>query len=208
MQQLNPEQLRASNQLDGNLLIIASAGTGKTTTIVERYINLINSGTNPNEILMTTFTNKAANDMINKISKKTNKISDYIGTMHSLFLRILRDNKDIIFEGKERTLITETTEQKKIIRTVLEELEIETNYNSVSYFLRWIGKFKNRGIMADDLNWEGGIDEAKKAGHITEILDDELILVDSMWRGQVNRVYKKYQEYLKKNNFIKNNLDQ
>lgn len=202
MQQLNPEQLKASLQLDGNLLIIASAGTGKTTTIVERYINLINSGVKPNEILMTTFTNKAANDMINKITKKTNKISDYIGTMHSLFLRILRDNKDIIFNGKERTLITESTEQKKIVREVLENVGLPVDYNSTSYFLSWIGKFKNRGILADDLSWEGGIDEAKKAGHITEMLDDELILVDSMWRGQVNKVYKKYQEYLKLNNLM------
>jgi len=90
---LNGAQIEAINTKEGNLLIIASAGTGKTTTIVERYVNFVNNcNFSPDEIIMTTFTNKAAKDMIEKISKRTAKIPKYIGTMHSLFLRILRDN--------------------------------------------------------------------------------------------------------------------
>ena len=62
---LNKEQIDAINTPYGNLLIVASAGTGKTTTLVERYINLIeNYNYYPGDILMTTFTNKAAKDMI------------------------------------------------------------------------------------------------------------------------------------------------
>ena len=102
---LNKEQLKAINKIEGDLLIIASAGTGKTTTIVERYVNMVeNHGFKPNQILMTTFTNKAANAMIQKIRKKTKKISQYIGTMHSLFLNILRDHADTIFENPDFTL--------------------------------------------------------------------------------------------------------
>ena len=71
---LNKEQINAVNTLNGNLLILASAGTGKTTTIVERYVNLVeNHGFSPNEIMMTTFTNKAAKDMVEKIRKRTHK---------------------------------------------------------------------------------------------------------------------------------------
>ena len=70
---LNPEQEKAANILKGNLLIIASAGTGKTTTIVERYLKLLDAGVMPDQVLMTTFTNKAAKDMISKISQKSQK---------------------------------------------------------------------------------------------------------------------------------------
>src|SRR3989338_5515999 len=90
---LNKEQIEAMNTKEGNLLIIASAGTGKTTTIVERYVALVEKyHFSPEEIMMTTFTNKAAKDMVEKISNRTAKVPKYIGTMHSLFLRILRDN--------------------------------------------------------------------------------------------------------------------
>src|SRR3989338_1878678 len=93
MIKLNKEQNKAANITDDNLLIIASTGTGKTTTIVERYVNLVTKyGYKPNEILMTTFTNKAAKDMMQKISSRTNKLPSNIGTMHSLFLRMLRNH--------------------------------------------------------------------------------------------------------------------
>ena len=81
---LNKAQKEAINTKEGNLLIVASAGTGKTTTIVERYLNLIeNCNFSPEEIMMTTFTNKAAKEMTEKIGKRTKKNPKYIGTMHS-----------------------------------------------------------------------------------------------------------------------------
>ncbi|MFA4887479.1 MAG: UvrD-helicase domain-containing protein, partial [Candidatus Nanoarchaeia archaeon] len=68
MKELNEAQKKAVQILEGNLLILASAGTGKTTTIVERYVNLVkNHGILPEEVMMTTFTNKAAKDMVEKI---------------------------------------------------------------------------------------------------------------------------------------------
>ena len=70
--QLNDKQKEAVEFVKGNLLIIASAGTGKTTTIVNRYVNMVeNHGYLPEEIMMTTFTNKAAKDMIEKIKAST-----------------------------------------------------------------------------------------------------------------------------------------
>lgn len=196
MPKLNFKQDSAANKLEGNLLIIASAGTGKTTTIVERYINLLKSGVKPDEILMTTFTNKAAKDMIKKIEKETDFISNYIGTMHSLFLKILRNNSLQAFGDKEYTLITEESDKRKIVKEILEEAKMESKAEEVRYFVRWISKFKNRGIFARDLSWEGGIDEAKKEGIISELVDDEVFYIDLAWRGKVNFIYKKYQEYL------------
>src|SRR3989344_7538677 len=122
---LNKEQIEAVNFVNGNLLIIASAGTGKTTTIVERYSNLIkNHNYKPNEILMTTFTNKAAKDMINKIFEKTNTKPIYIGTMHSIFLRILRENASTILPNMDFTIIDDP-DKKIIIKKILDENKIE-----------------------------------------------------------------------------------
>lgn len=200
---LNSEQKKAANTLEGNLLIIASAGTGKTTTIVERYVNFIEkAGFHPEEIMMTTFTNRAAKDMIKKISSRTRRVSPYIGTMHSLFLKILRDNPKEAFGNKIYTIITDTSEQKKIVKGILDSEGIISNADAVSYFTRWIGKFKNRGILAENLDWNGGIDEAVETGQITELLDDEIIYIDRSFRSKVNLVYKKYQEFLHKHNLL------
>jgi len=199
--ELNKQQEKAANFLDGNLLIIASAGTGKTTTIIERYINLIEKGIKQEEIMMTTFTNKAAKDMMEKIRKRTDKVSSYIGTMHSIFLKILRINSDI-FEGKRFTLLTDEKDKNKILKTLLSDEELDSDYNAVRYFSGWISKYKNLAIFAEKLSIEGGIDDLKQTGQITEVLDDELILVDPLWRRSVNKIYKKYQEYLEKNNLL------
>ncbi|MCK4997281.1 ATP-dependent helicase [Candidatus Pacearchaeota archaeon] len=200
--ELNQEQQKAANILTGNLLIIASAGTGKTTTIVERYLRLLDSGVRPDEIIMTTFTNKAAKDMINKISKRTNKISPFVGTMHSIFLRILRDNKKLVFGEIEATLMTDRKETNQILKGIIKNIGINPNANAVRYFSGWISKFKSRCIFADSLSWEGGIDELKSSGQISELMDDELVVIDASWRSKVNHVYKMYQKYLEEKNLM------
>src|SRR3989338_1263129 len=148
---LNKEQKKAVNTEKGNLLIIASAGTGKTTTIVERYINLVSKYKyKPNEILMTTFTNKAAKDMIGKIASRTKNLPRYIGTMHSLFLSMLRDNSDEVLPSKNFTIIDDP-DKKKIIKLILANIGADGKTDSVKYILRSISKFKNRGISSDYL---------------------------------------------------------
>ena len=198
---LNKEQLKAINKIEGDLLIIASAGTGKTTTIVERYINMVeNHGINPNQILMTTFTNKASKDMIKKIGEKTKKISKYMGTMHSLFLDILRNHAAIIFENPDFTLLTEENDKIKIIKQILEKKGISAKRDNIKYFLRWIAKFKNVGVLAEDLS--ENIEIEIEQGVVEEEINDEIIHVSSNLRKEVNKVYKKYQQYLKDANQI------
>ncbi len=91
---LNQEQLQAATCESGYNLIIASAGTGKTSTIVGRIAHLINSGVKPKEILLLTFTNKAAIEMINRVSKIFSKeIAKEImaGTFHSVSYKLLKE---------------------------------------------------------------------------------------------------------------------
>lgn len=90
---LNPEQLSAATASYGKNLIIASAGTGKTSTIVGRIAHLLNSGKKPSEILLLTFTNKAANEMVERIARAFGKeIAGEVvaGTFHSVSYKWLK----------------------------------------------------------------------------------------------------------------------
>ncbi|GAA6863982.1 ATP-dependent helicase [Helicobacter pylori] len=91
--QLNPEQLKAAKALKGYNLVIASAGTGKTSTIVGRILYLLDNGIKPEEILLLTFTNKASNEMIARVakySKSSSKIE--AGTFHAVAYRYLKEH--------------------------------------------------------------------------------------------------------------------
>ncbi|GHR76706.1 DNA helicase [Helicobacter pylori] len=91
--QLNPEQLKAAKALKGHNLVIASAGTGKTSTIVGRILYLLDNGIKPEEILLLTFTNKASNEMIARVakySKSSSKIE--AGTFHAVAYRYLKEH--------------------------------------------------------------------------------------------------------------------
>ncbi len=196
---LNKEQEKAANTEKGNMLIVASAGTGKTTTIVERYINLVNKyGHKSNEVLMTTFTNKAAKDMIEKIASRTERLPKYIGTMHSLFLKMLRDNSDEVLPNKNFTIIDDP-DKKKILKLILTDMGIGGKADSVKYILRNIGKFKNRGISSDYLESGAPVIEERK---IKEIVDDEILLISPKLKAAVPRIYKKYDTYLRQHNII------
>lgn len=195
---LNKKQVEAINTLKGNLLIVASAGTGKTTTIVERYVNLVtNHGYNPNEIFMTTFTNKAAKDMVEKIKARTEKVPRYIGTMHSLFLRILRNHSKLVLPSSNFTIIDEP-DKKKIIKEILVEREIDTKQDNVKYFSGMIGKFKNRGIAADYLDSESSVYRNERK----IVMDDEILFINPQFKKLVPKIYKKYEEILRKRNLI------
>ena len=98
LSKLNAEQLSAVNAPFGHNLIIASAGTGKTSTIVGRIAKLLNDGVNPREILLLTFTNKAANEMISRLERHfESAITKQInaGTFHAVAYRYLKEHSQI-----------------------------------------------------------------------------------------------------------------
>ncbi len=91
--QLNPEQLKAAKALKGYNLVIASAGTGKTSTIVGRILYLLDNGIRPEEILLLTFTNKASNEMIARVAKYSQSSSKIeAGTFHAVAYRYLKEH--------------------------------------------------------------------------------------------------------------------
>ncbi|MEK6914520.1 MAG: ATP-dependent helicase [Nanoarchaeota archaeon] len=198
--ELNQKQKEAVEFVNGNLLIVASAGTGKTTTIISRYVNMVeNHGFYQDEIMMTTFTNKAAGEMINRIKSYTNKIPKYVGTMHSIFLRFLRINSNFLGISENFIILDDDNDKKKILKEILRSSGISDKYENVFYFLDKISKFKNRGILAEnlELNLNELIENKRE-----EMIEDEIIVINSEIKSKVNFIYKKYQNYLKVNNVL------
>lgn len=112
--QLNPEQQQAVLFSSGPLLIIAGAGSGKTRVITSRIANLIlNGGATPSSIVALTFTNKAAHEMSNRITRTLGKLPDmpFIGTFHSYCVRFLKKHQDLL-ETPFFSILDEDDQQK------------------------------------------------------------------------------------------------
>ena len=150
---LNPAQREAVETLEGPLLILAGAGSGKTKTLTHRIANLIAHGVRPYDILAVTFTNKAANEMRGRLwalLKATNSIQDwgesdsnpprsfmpFMGTFHGIAVRVLRQEADII--GLDRNFV--------IYDADLGEGHIHSCFlkNSRHYFIHAFSKILNR----------------------------------------------------------------
>lgn len=97
----NPAQLLAIEATEGPLLIIAGPGSGKTKTLVDRIVRLIQLGTPAQNLFVATFTEKAAKELVTRVSNqllrsglRVNLNEMYLGTLHSLFLRLLEEHRE------------------------------------------------------------------------------------------------------------------
>lgn len=160
---LNEKQFEAVNTVKGPLVIIAGPGTGKTKTLVERVVNiLVNEKAEPKKIILTTFTNKAARELELRINERLEEIGIsidlsemYIGTMHSIWLRLIEENIKYsnFFDNFE--LMTSDYEQHFFIYSNLKEYKkIEAYkefFNNISYNSDWeISGFLRKKI--NDIN--------------------------------------------------------
>ncbi len=114
---LNPEQLQAATAPFGHTLVIASAGTGKTSTIVARIFHLLERGIKPQEILLLTFTNKAAQEMVQRIQNRFGSVAKKIeaGTFHAVSYRWLKaiDPKMVLKQPKELKLLFKSIYERR-----------------------------------------------------------------------------------------------
>ena len=119
---LNPAQRAAVEAYNEPSLIIAGAGSGKTRVLTTRIAYMLAQGVAPHSILALTFTNKAAREMRERIEKMVGANSRYIcmGTFHSVFSRILRENAEVLGYPKEYT-IYEPTDSKNLLKTIIKE---------------------------------------------------------------------------------------
>jgi DNA helicase-2/ATP-dependent DNA helicase PcrA len=186
---LTPEQREAAMHVDGPLLIIAGAGSGKTRVITRRVVHLISLGIPAHSILAITFTNKAAGEMKDRVGKVLGRpLHDFgkldqrwptICTFHSLCLRVLRHYAPLIKLPANFTIF-DSGDQNKLIKDALKMLDISTTNFSPGSVHAMISNAKNKLVTADQF--------AKTAG--------------DFFSKTVARVYTKYQQLLSTNNAL------
>ncbi len=149
---LNEPQRQAVTHLDGPVLILAGAGSGKTRVLTYRMANLIASGkATPRDIIALTFTNKAAGEMRERVHKliPDSVATMWVGTFHSLFARILRREADRIGYSHNFT-IYDADDQQTLIKTIMDDAKISKQMYSPKLIGYTISMSKNSMISPDE----------------------------------------------------------
>ncbi len=145
---LNPEQRRAVLRTDGPVLVLAGAGSGKTKMLVHRIVHLIKSGkAEPRRILAVTFTNKAAEEMKERVAAFAgDEARDVVlSTFHSLGARILREHGERL-ELPKRFAIYDTRDQLGALKQAAAEVHVDDDAFDLQRVLRQLSDWKTRGV--------------------------------------------------------------
>ena len=177
LQGLNPEQQKAVQQIKGPVMIIAGAGSGKTRVITYRVAHLIRNGVDPFNILVLTFTNKAAREMRERINHLvgTEAKNIWMGTFHSVFAKLLRVEADKIGYPHNFT-IYDTDDSKSVLRAILKEMSLDDKLYNANFVHNRISAAKNNLV-----SWQ-------------EYQQNEQIQADdfSTGRGMLGKIYETY----------------
>ncbi|QQG40855.1 MAG: UvrD-helicase domain-containing protein [Candidatus Levyibacteriota bacterium] len=177
---LNIEQQNAVLQTDGPLIVLAGAGSGKTRVITYRILHLIEKGIDPLHIVAVTFTNKAANEMKERIRKMfQEKDQPLVTTFHALCAKIMRiDGKHIGISSQ--FIIYDSQDQLDAIKEVMKKLNLSPKEYKPGSILATISQAKNQLIRADEY-------PKYARGHFQEVTAN---------------VYREYQKILKENDAL------
>ena len=148
---LNIEQREAVVYPNGPLLVLSGAGTGKTRVLTARFAYLVEKkGVNPQTIMAVTFTNKAANEIKNRVSNELNLPinSHWIGTFHAIFSKFLRKHSSIV-GLKSNFTILDIEDQKKLVKQVISFLKLDNDL-SENIILSEIQNLKDEIILSND----------------------------------------------------------
>ncbi|MDB9736540.1 UvrD-helicase domain-containing protein [Candidatus Pelagibacter sp.] len=151
---LNNAQKEAVLYLDGPLLIVAGAGSGKTKVLTSRIAHIINEKKAfPNQILSVTFTNKAAKEMQNRVSSILNSEAiglSWLGTFHSICAKLLRKHAPAAGLTSNFTII-DTDDQVRLIKNICKAENIDIKQLAPKFILSIIDKWKNKGFYPDEV---------------------------------------------------------
>lgn len=182
LETMNDNQKEAILTTDGPLIILAGAGSGKTRVLTHRIMYLIKEKKiNESNILAITFTNKAANEMKERIFNLIGDTTKYIwiNTFHAMCLKILRTNIEYL-GYKTNFTILDSSEQKRVIKDIIENYKYDIDQYNPNFILKVISNSKNKNESPEDLS------QKSKFGFMKN----------------VSNIYLKYQQYLKKNNVL------
>ncbi len=209
LKDLNSEQKKAVQQIEGPCMIVAGAGSGKTRVLTYKIAHLIESGVSPFEILALTFTNKAANEMKERINKLVGKSagSIWMGTFHSIFARILRIEAQYIGFDRNFT-IYDDEDSKRLVESSMKELKISSERIKPDSVFGLIKNLKNKLILHDEYRSMAANPFERSAAQIYSLyqeslfknnamdFDDLLINPIILFRSNAD-VLKKYQNRFK-----------
>lgn len=183
LQELNTQQLEAVVYTDGPSLVIAGAGSGKTRVLTYKIAHLLTCGYEPYRIMALTFTNKAAREMKERISQVAGeKVAArlWMGTFHSIFLRLLRTNADRIGFRKDFT-IYDASDSKALIKSIIKDLGLDDKLYKPALVASIISKAKNDLVSSEIYVRDPDYYNRDKNSH----------------RPMIGRIYEIYSERLK-----------
>ena len=181
--ELNQNQKKAVETLDGPLLVLSGAGTGKTRVLTARIANLLfSSKAKPWNILAVTFTNKAAKEMRerleNLIGPSVNNI--WLGTFHSIAARVLRENAELVSLKSNFTIIN-TDDQKRLLKELIIFEKLDEKKITPQFVLHLINTWKDMGLTVNDI-----------------LNSEKQYLID----GKAGVLFKNYQQRLLDMNYV------
>ena len=151
LEALNPEQRAAVEALDGPVLVLAGAGTGKTRVLTTRLAYLLASGAAwPSQVLAVTFTNKAAREMVERVERLTGHPAAglWLGTFHAMAARILRRHAELVGLKSNYTII-DMDDQIRLLKQVLAAAEIDEKRWPARALSTLIQRWKDRGLTPE-----------------------------------------------------------
>lgn len=196
MSKLNPQQLEAVKHIEGPLLIMAGAGSGKTTVLVNRIVEMLERGVRSHNILAITFTNKAAKELKERITKKVGieKSSEiWASTFHSMCVRILKREVKHLMDFDRNFTIYDPSDVENVLKMILQELGLDIKKMKPKYFQNIISTLKNEMLDSDALKNESDnpfIDWKKSDTIIDKTIpkQEKTLFV---------KIYKMYEERMK-----------
>ncbi|MDC1255618.1 UvrD-helicase domain-containing protein [Paracoccaceae bacterium] len=151
---LNDEQRQAVETINGPVLMLAGAGTGKTRALTTRIVHILNlRKARPNEILAVTFTNKAAREMKNRIKFNIGDVIEgmtWVGTFHSICVKMLRSNAELI-GLKSNFTILDTDDQLRLLKQLIQAENIDEKRWPPRMLAHLIDSWKNKALRPDNI---------------------------------------------------------
>ena len=178
LKSLNPQQLEAVNYDAGPCLIVAGAGTGKTKTLTTKIAKLIHDGYSPYRILAVTFTNKAAQEMRERVEALVPGQSRnvWIHTFHSFGVRLLRQNAEKLGLTRDFAIYDES-EQKRLVTLLLEQMGVKEPKKEAGQIVSMISRAKDDCVSPEGLMTNAtasGLDYRIRAAEIYKRYEQEL----------------------------------
>jgi len=175
---LNPEQREAVETVDGPLLVLAGAGTGKTRVLTTRFAHILLTGrAYPSQVLAVTFTNKAAREMRERVGAMLGRPAEglWLGTFHALCARMLRRHADLVGLTSSFNIL-DADDQMRLLKQIMEAARVDTKRWAPPALMALIQRWKDRGLPPNRLTAADDSDFAN---------------------GQAQELYAAYQERLK-----------